>query len=463
MQKNQDIVFKKAPPPGTLGKAELYSVALGYVVGAGIVSLIGPALIMTGHSAWFAYFVAIFFGLLANLPAILVASTLRLGGGPYSLLAGLGGKAIAGVYAVSFLAQTCNMGIFGLSLGLYANALWPVLNPKIIGILGITFFYVINLFGVDLMAKVQKIMTWLLLGAFMLFFIMGLFKINQPVFNFTAPTFFRNGAEGFIAAIFLYVASTNGYLMSMAYGRDAKNATRDIPWAMLMCVPTFIILYCGVTISGSGVLPLEVVEGQTLTTSAQHIFPPWLFVLFMITGPMQALTSTMNSAFANNSIPIAQSSLDGWFPKSFAAKNRFGSHWKIMTLLYLIGIVPLIAGLDLTALIMVINIILAIMSFLYTIAYWRMPKRYPASWKKSRFHMPDKLYYAVVIIAFLCWMAIFAHSVKSLSLPVVITLIVIFAVSIGYGIIRSKKGNISIEVSIWPLDEREQEGPVDSP
>lgn len=455
MVKNENIIAKAAPPPGTLGKSELYAISLGYVIGAGILSLIGPALLSTGLSAWFAYFVSILFGLLINLPAVFITSTLRLSGGPYSLLAGLGNKTLSGIYSIAFFMQTINMGAFALTVGLYANELWSCMNPQVVGVIAITIFFITNLLGADFMAKVQKLMTWVMIASFLAYIILGLTKINQPVFEFSTPGFFRNGSKGFLAAIFLYVASTNGYLMSMSYGGVAKDATNDIPWAMLMCVPTFIVLYCGVTIVGSGVLPLEIVEGKTLTESAKYIFSDTLFVAFMVFGPAQALTSTMNSAFANNSMPIAQAAKDGWLPRGLAKQNRFGAYHRILIILYLIGIIPLVFKFNLVTIIMIINVALSSMAMLYTIAYLRLPKKFPLSWKKSKFHMPNGLYNFIVIIAFLGWLAILIYSLQTVSRLAAIILIGVFGFSIVYAIIKGKSEDIKIEVSMWPLDERE--------
>ena len=57
------IIKEPAPPPGVLGKKELYALAVGQVIGAGVITLIVPAIKMTGYSAWLAYLVAIIMGL----------------------------------------------------------------------------------------------------------------------------------------------------------------------------------------------------------------------------------------------------------------------------------------------------------------------------------------------------------------------------------------------------------------
>ena len=96
-----------------------------------------------------------------------------------------------------------------------------------------------------------------------------------------------------------------------------------------------MVVYGGVAIVASGVLPLDQVAGQPLTLGAKNILNPALFTVFMIGGPVLALSSSINSTISNNCIPVAQSCKDGWLPKSWAAQNRRGAYWKLMTFTYL--------------------------------------------------------------------------------------------------------------------------------
>ena len=171
--KGDSLKHVPTPPPGELGKSELYSISIGQVIGAGIITLIGPAVALTGQSTWFAYFGAIILGFFLIMPILFLTATLRLGGGYYSLIAGLAGVKPAGMYAIAFLTQPLTMSLFGVSLGIYAESLWPSLNGQYIGIAFLTFFFVVNLFGVNIMAKVQKWMTVPLLAALLMFIIAG--------------------------------------------------------------------------------------------------------------------------------------------------------------------------------------------------------------------------------------------------------------------------------------------------
>ena len=141
------LVREREPGPGTLGKPELYALAIGQVIGAGVITLVVPAIKMTGYSAWLAYFAAIIMGFFMILPTVFVSSTVRLGGGNYSMLAGLAGPNISGIYAFMYLTQCLSLSLFGSSAAAYLGDIIPALSSHgariVIGAALLTFFYVI--------------------------------------------------------------------------------------------------------------------------------------------------------------------------------------------------------------------------------------------------------------------------------------------------------------------------------
>lgn len=56
------IVNKPEPKPGILERSDLFAIAVGMVIGSGMVTLIGPAMAYTGYSVWLAYLTAIVMG-----------------------------------------------------------------------------------------------------------------------------------------------------------------------------------------------------------------------------------------------------------------------------------------------------------------------------------------------------------------------------------------------------------------
>ncbi|MGN8817976.1 APC family permease [Oribacterium sp. HCP28S3_H8] len=459
-----NVVREPEPKPGTLRKPELYALAIGQVIGAGVITLIVPAIKMTGYSAWLAYFVAIIMGFLIVIPNVFISSTVRMAGGNYSMLCGMAGPRVAGVFAYMYLTQCLSLSLFGASASAYLGDVIPALGSHtariVTGAILLTFFFVVNLMGIDIMAKAQKLMTWLLIAALFIFAVVGISKISLPIFDFSSPDFlingwgitFKNGqiAGGFTGAVLLFVYSCQGYYMTTAYGRDSADARHDIPVVLCLAVPTLIVLYVGVAMAGVGVMSVkDYGESTTLVFAAQKIFPPIVFYAFIIAGPIMALLSTLNSSFAYNAITIGQSCDDGWLPEVFGKKNSRHARVWILTFMYIMGMIPIVAGLSITVITNMVQLFTACFAILNFIAYMKMPKLYPKAWKLSRFHIPDGLYYFFCIISLGLSLVILWKSLLSMS-PVVTTINVVMIVAFSLvGFLVGKSANVTIHTSLW--------------
>lgn len=75
------IVNTPEPKPGILERGDLFAIAVGMVIGSGMVTLIGPAMAMTGYSVWLAYLTAIVMGFFMVFPYIILGGTMRVAGG----------------------------------------------------------------------------------------------------------------------------------------------------------------------------------------------------------------------------------------------------------------------------------------------------------------------------------------------------------------------------------------------
>lgn len=434
------VVKEPVPKPGTLGRTELYALAIGQVIGAGVITLIVPAIKMTGYSAWLAYFVAILMGFVMILPFVFISSTLRLGGGNYSMLCDLSSPRASGVFAYMYLTQCLSLSLFGASAAAYLGDIIPALNSHwarvIVGVTLLTFFYVVNLMGVDIMAKAQKMMTWLLIAALILFAIVGIFKMKLPIFDFSDPNFAINGWG---------ITFNNGQISGGFLGA-----------VLLLCVPTLCILYVGVAMAGVGVMSVEEYgNSTTLVFAAQRIFPTWLFYFFIIGGPIMALLSTLNSSFAYNSITIGQSCDDGWLPKSFGKKNKSGARPYILTFMYVVGIIPIVFGLSITTITNMVQLITSAFAILNFTAEIKMPKKYPDAWKQSRYHVPDGLYYTICCVSLALFLVVLWKSLLSMNIGLAVINVVVIVIAGLIGFWRSKTGNIEIHTSVWAEDYQE--------
>lgn len=107
-----------------------------------------------------------------------------MAGGPYSIVTNLSGVSAGGLVAYTKLVTPILNSSFALALGLYINNLLPNITVKTIAIVGVLVLFVLNLLGMDIFAKVSKVMSTILLITMVLYVIFGLTQIRQPIFDF---------------------------------------------------------------------------------------------------------------------------------------------------------------------------------------------------------------------------------------------------------------------------------------
>ena len=84
----------------TLGKKELMGIAIGQIIGAGVMSMMGVAIAMTGRSANLAFMLSAVFTMCTFFPSIFITSCIRMRGGAYTQFAVFAGDKWAGYSSV---------------------------------------------------------------------------------------------------------------------------------------------------------------------------------------------------------------------------------------------------------------------------------------------------------------------------------------------------------------------------
>ena len=109
----------------TLGKKELMGIAVGQIIGAGIMSMMGVAIAMTGRSANLAFMLSAVFTMCTFFPSIFITSCIRMRGGMYTQMAIFAGDKWAGYYSVVYFITNMSLAMYALSFAQYAIALLP--------------------------------------------------------------------------------------------------------------------------------------------------------------------------------------------------------------------------------------------------------------------------------------------------------------------------------------------------
>lgn len=445
----ETVVKQTLKTRGTLGKSELLALGVGQVIGAGVITLVGQAVGLTGRSAWLAYAVAVIIGFIMVIPCVFLSSTIIVKGGSYSVIKAMSGERLAGMYVVSYITQCLSLSLMGTSLGIYLQSLWPVLEPRVVAIVFLLLFYGINLLGVSSMAKVQRAMSAILVLCLMMFIVAGVFKLDTAATNFAHSEFFTGGTEGFVNAIFLYVYSVTGYWMNINYASDAKNPKKDVPWSIIMVVPIIMIIYVGVALVGGGVLPLDQVINQPLTNVANNILPKALFVVFMLGGPIMALLTTINSCYAGFAAPHIQAAKDGWYPDVVAKTNKHGAPYVVLTVIMLVSLLPVLLNFDINTITKNCTLVQTVTMAMSAFVVWNLPKRFPEQWEKAPYHVPNGVFYAIMALSIFTYIAVFLASAATLNATIVIVSVSVLVLCSVYANIRYKMGKTKVAVSYW--------------
>lgn len=424
---------------------DLLAVGIGQVIGAGIMSLMGVAIGLTGRSVPIAFLLSAVFVLIGSIPTIIVSSVVRLRGGNYTMAALLSGKTMAGIVMFVYIVTNISMSMYALSFADYALAFLPGASRQLIAFAVLTLFFVINLLGVDKMAKVQNVIVGIMCIALVIFIAFGIGKISPDYFS---EGFLPGGVMGIFQASAILLFATNGAFMVVSLSGESKNPTRDIPLAIIISTLAVAVLYALMGIVASGVLPVSEVAGKSLDIVAKEIMPGGVYVFFIVCGAMFALVSTLNAQFASSPKVILQGCVDGWLPEKIGYLHpKFKTPVVIMAFFYIIGLLPIFFGLDIEEIASTATLISQVASVLINCCVLRLPKLLPEAWEKSPFRMKKPALTALIVLCTLIGVFNIVVLAGTMSTVLLVVNVVLFAVMLAYITLRNKSGKVKMEIS----------------
>ena len=433
----------------TLGKKELMGIAIGQIIGAGIMSMMGVAIAMTGRSANLAFMLSAVFTMCTFFPSIFITSCIRMRGGMYTQMAIFAGDKWAGYYSVVYFITNMSLAMYALSFAQYAIALLPSGgSEKVIALIVGTAFFVLNYFGVDLMAKIQNLLVIVLLLSLTMFAVFGLPHVDLVnYFSNADGLFLTDGITGFLTATAYLGFATGGATVILGVSAECKNPTKDIPFVIIVSTVSVAILYGLVATTASGVLPVPEVANQPLTLVAAEILPKPLYIFFIVGGAMFALATTLNSQIMSCTKPVMQSCEDGWFPQSLASLSKYKTPWKILIIYYFILVVPILADLNIAQISSIVQILGYLNNLVLTITAMKLPKMFPEAWEKSQFHVPTPVFNTLMIITCAALLVQASFMLKSMTLQLIIFNVAVMAAGFIWAFYRTGTGKAKPTVS----------------
>ena len=369
-----------------LSRTDLFSMAIGQIIGVGIMTMTGIAIGFTGRSVNLAYIVAGLITIFAAIPQIYIGGTANFYGGQYSQIGVLCGQKAAGIFLYIQLFTSLAISMYTLSFADYFLSLFPNVNAKLISFIVLTVLFGMHFFGVKQAARLQNILCAILAIAIAAYIVLGIGNVQG---DYLTNGFMTKGIGGFVLASIYLTFAAGGATYVVNYSSAAKNPTKDIP---------FVIVYAVMSTVAAGVLPVDQVANQPLSISAAVFMPKTVYTFFVVGGAMFSLLTTLNFNIGMIVYPVMTGCKDGWLPKKLAVKNKkFGSAYLILLLFYLIGIVPILLGLDLNTIANSTVILFTIIRGVIAYSAMQLPKKMPEIWKESKFYVSNGKLKAICI------------------------------------------------------------------
>lgn len=369
-----------------LSRLDLVSMATGQIIGVGIMTMTGIAIGFTGRSVNIAYLIAGLITIFSAVPQIFIGGTANFPGGQYTQIAVLSGQKLAGIYNYINLCMSFAISMYTLSFCDYFLSLFPGANVRLISLIVLVILFGMHIVGVKQAARLQNVLILVLALAIASYIAFGIGHI-QPGY-FSGPDFMYGGPTGFlIASIYLSFAA-GGATYVVNYSGEAEHPTRDIPFAIIISTVGIVVVYALMSTIAAGVLPVAEVANQPLSVSAASFMPKSVFTFFVVGGAMFALLTTLNFSIGMLVYPTLRACQDGWLPKKLAVRNkRFGTAHFVLLVFFLVGIVPILLGLNLNTIANSTVILTTCIRGVIAVAALQLPKKMPEMWNRSKFHV----------------------------------------------------------------------------
>lgn len=412
--------------------------AIGQVIGSGVMVLTGIVVGMTGHGTPYAYILGALLSITLAVPFILLSSTMPSSGVGYNSVKKLVGDRAGFLYVGMFILSQVLIATFAKGFASYFCAIVPGVSETVVAMAALIVCTLVNAVGLQTSAKVQNGMIILLLASLGLFIAFGLPQVNWSELRPTIANIMPNGAGSFFTGAVLLSFACGGACFIAENGDDIEDAPRTIPKVIILATSIVACFYALVGVVAAGVLPVDVVAFENLTLVAKTIFPEWLYFFFIIGGTWFALLSTLNGTLSWVTRSLQVAARDGWLPEKLSEENKHGVPIYLLGVFFVMGAFPILTGMDLTTISnMGIGTDMA-STFLLLFACWNIPKKVPELWKKSQFHMSDIALKILVVVLILLSFASSYVNFADLDAASLIGCGIYMVVLIGYTLWRYK-------------------------
>lgn len=306
-----------------LGLAAVFTTAAGTMIGAGIFVLPGPAAAEAGPSSALAFVFAGSIALIATMCAVELATAMPHAGGPYFFVSRAMGPLVGTVIGLGAWFALIVKGSFALvGLGWYVTYFSSV-SILVVAAVGGVVLIVVNLIGAEKSGRFQNLVVLGLLAILAVFVSQGVSVIDTR----NLSPLFEHGWNGVITATGLVFISYLGVVKATAVAGEVKDPGTTFPRALIAAVVFVTLLYAGIMLIITGVMPLQTIEESTAPVAdAGGLFLGAVGGAIIALAGIFATVSTANAATLSSSrFPFAMARDGLMTPKLRKSSPRFGT------------------------------------------------------------------------------------------------------------------------------------------
>ncbi|MBQ5332047.1 MAG: APC family permease [Oscillospiraceae bacterium] len=313
-----------------LGLASAVATGVGLIIATSCLLSIGQGAAALGNTFIITMIVACLFNILTALSICeLNALMPNLSGGMAQYTLASFGPFVSIVVNVGGYL-TCQTIMGSSEVAMFGNTMSSVfesvpISGTVYSILLILILAVLNMFGVDMFAKIQNVVAYGLIGSLTIMGIMGTLKIGTGEVIEQPAVLSSNPADMFSLlglAFFLFI----GAEFVVPISTQVKNARRNVPLGMVISLLAILVMQIFVTIGFSHYTPWEELGSSTVphilygTMLCGKLGTVWMTIVSLL-----AVISTVNTAmFSISQICCGMAKID-LLPSVFLKKNKRGT------------------------------------------------------------------------------------------------------------------------------------------
>ena len=175
-----------------------------------------------------------------------------------------------------------------------------------------------------------------------------------------------------------------------------------------------------------------------------------VFYLFVFSGPVMALATSLNSSFGIFERPMMQLTRDGWLPEILGNVNKYGIAWKYIIIFFFIGALPIVLDFDIGTIVSNFTFVSSIGYILVAIGIMRYPKTMEGAWENRAWRTPMWLFLAACWIALAIRVFMIWRSFQTANMTMLVASAACLLVMWLWCFYRKKTGKAHVEKS-WEL------------